>query len=142
MLRLFLYFLASGLAAAVNFASRFVYDIFTSFWLSVILAYFTGMVVNYLLSRKYVFDSYAGATIKKTSLKFVCIALLGLGITLLVSLGVRMCIETYLDLPEHFAKALAHMIGIGIAFFASFFGHKLITFRSTGFSRLLGRFKA
>lgn len=139
MFKIFLYFLASGAAALVNFGSRFFYDLFCDFWVSVIAAYFTGMVVNYVISRKYVFSSYTGATTAKTLSKFACIAFLGLGITTAVSVTALDLLQHHLALAEPLARALAHCLGIGTAFVASFLGHNFLTFRATGFSRLLKR---
>lgn len=137
MIRIFLYFLASGVAALVNFSSRFFYDLFLNFWLSVIAAYFTGMLVNYLLSKKYVFSSYAGATIPKTLSKFSIIALLGLAVTTVVSILALDFFQARFAIGEPVAKAMAHCLGIGTAFVASFLGHNFLTFRATGVSRLL-----
>lgn len=142
MLRLFLYFLASGAAALVNFASRFFYDLFLEFWVSVIVAYFTGMLVNYLLSKKYVFSSYAGATTAKTLSKFAIIAFLGLAVTTVVTIIALDLLQQWSPLGEPMARALAHCLGIGTAFVASFLGHNFLTFRATGFSRFFKRHRA
>lgn len=139
MLRIFLYFLASGVAALVNFGSRFFYDLFCDFWVSVVAAYFTGMLVNYALSRKYVFSSYTGATTTKTLSKFTLVALLGLGVTTVVSVVALDVLQGRLALAEPVAKALAHCLGIGTAFVASFLGHNFLTFRATGISRFFKR---
>lgn len=139
MLRIFLYFLVSGVAALVNFASRFFYDLFLDFWVSVVAAYFTGMLVNYALSRKYVFSSYAGATTTKTLSKFAVIAFLGLGITTVVSVIALDLLQQRFTLAEPLARGLAHCLGIGTAFAASFLGHNFLTFRATGISRFFKR---
>lgn len=135
MLRIFLYFLVSGLAALVNFGSRFFYDLFCDFWISVIAAYFTGMLVNYALSRKYVFASYVAATTTKTLSKFTIIAFLGLGVTTAVSVVALDLLQRHFVLADQLARALAHCLGIGTAFVASFLGHNFLTFRATGISR-------
>lgn len=139
MFKIFLYFLASGAAALVNFGSRFLYDFFMDFWVSVIAAYFTGMLVNYVLSRKYVFSSYAGATTTKTLTKFALVAFLGLAVTTGVSILALDLLQERFAVGEALAKPVAHCLGIGIAFVASFLGHNFLTFRATGFSRLLKR---
>lgn len=141
MLKVLLYFMVSGVAALVNFGSRFFYDLFFDFWVSVVFAYFSGMLVNYALSRKYVFSSYTGATTAKTLSKFALVAFLGLGITTIVSLLALELFQQRIALGENLAKALAHCFGIGTAFVASFLGHNFLTFRATGFSRLLRRDK-
>lgn len=139
MVKLVLYLLASGAAALVNFASRFFYDLFLDFWVSVVAAYFTGMAVNYVLSRKFVFSSYAGATTSRTLPKFALVALAGLGVTTAASILALDFLQGRLALAEPLAKALAHCVGIGMAFIASFLGHNFLTFRATGVSRFLKR---
>lgn len=102
------------------------------------LAYFTGMICNYLLSRKYVFSSYNGATMGRTFTKFAFVALLGLVITTLVSM---LALEIFLANSwgkEQWAKAAAHCLGIGAAFFVSFLGHNFLTFRETGVAKFMG----
>lgn len=139
VLKLIMYSFASGAAALVNFSSRFLYDIFFSFWLSVIFAYFTGMLVNYLLSRKYVFSSYTGARIGNTFIKFAFIALIGLFVTSVTAIFILGLLSEHTNMSEDMAKTIAHTLAIGAAFFASFFGHNFITFRSTGLSRIIRR---
>lgn len=139
MLKMFLYFLASGAAAIVNFGSRFLYDVFLDFWASVIAAYFTGMLVNYVLSRKYVFASYSGATTAKTLTKFAIIAFLGLAVTTAVSVAALELLQGRFGMGQSLAKPLAHCLGIGTAFVASFLGHNFLTFRATGISRFFRR---
>lgn len=139
MLKLFLYFIVSGTAALVNFGSRFFYDLFCDFWVSVIAAYFTGMLVNYALSRKYVFATYAGATTTKTLSKFTIIAGLGLCVTTVVSVMALDLLQRHFLLAEQLARALAHCLGIGTAFVVSFLGHNFLTFRATGLSRFFKR---
>lgn len=139
MLKLFLYLVVSGFAALVNFASRFLYDIFFDFWLSVVFAYFTGMFVNYALSKKYVFQSYDGAQTRKTISKFAFVAFMGLVVTTASSV---IALELLGDIFEaRYAEPLAHCLGIGAAFFASFLGHNFFTFRETGISRFWRRHK-
>lgn len=139
MLKLLFYLLASGAAALVNFCSRFLYDLFMEFWVSVIAAYFTGMLVNYSISKKYVFASYDGASTIKTLTKFSLVALLGLGVTTVASILILEFVSAKFPISESLAKTLAHCLGIGLAFVASFLGHNFFTFSATGFSRFLRR---
>lgn len=141
MLKIFLYFLTSGVAALVNFLSRFFYNFFLNFGTSVITAYFTGMLVNYILSKKYVFSSYTGATTVKMLSKFSLIAFLGLAITTLVSIFAVNLLQDRFAIEESKAEALAHCLGIATAFAVSFLGHNFLTFRAVSISRLLKRRK-
>ena len=56
MSRQFVIFLVTGgLAAAVNFGSRIVYNQWVNFSVAVVLAYLTGMVTAFALARYFVF---------------------------------------------------------------------------------------
>ena len=64
--REFLVFLCiGGLAAAVNFSARVVYNQWTDFSAAVILGYLTGMVVAFVLMRVFVFPQ-SSQPIKKS----------------------------------------------------------------------------
>ena len=49
------FLLTGGLAAAVNFGSRIVYNRWLDFSSAVVLAYLTGMVTAFILARSFVF---------------------------------------------------------------------------------------
>lgn len=120
-----------------NFGSRFLYNLVADFWISVIAAYLTGMLVNYAISKKYVFATYEGATTLKTLTKFTLMALVGLGVTTLVSIFILDFLTARSTFAEPLAKALAHCAGMGISFIVSFLGHNFLTFKSTGISHFI-----
>ena len=50
------FLIAGGLAALVNFGSRFLYDVFVTYTIAIILAYITGMVTAFYLNKLFVFQ--------------------------------------------------------------------------------------
>lgn len=128
-----LYFIASGTAAAVNFGSRFVYDSFFTFGTSVVLAYCTGMFVNFSLSKLFVFDARTSGRTWREFTKFIAVASLGLVVTYGVSMGGVWFFERWsFGISVELYHTLAHVAGMGAGFVANFIGHKLISFRETG----------
>jgi putative flippase GtrA len=122
------YTLSGGLAAMVNFGSRIIYEPLVTFNASLVLAYFTGLLVNYSLCRRYVFAGGRSASIKKQYPVFVVVASAGLLVTYVAThLGLKVLNLTIL-LDVEMAKSCAHLFGIGCGFLANFFGHKMITF--------------
>lgn len=132
--RFIAYFLTSGFSALVNFCSRIFYSIFWDYTYAVTIAYFTGMIVNFAFTTKFVFGRYENSRLFNMFVKFSSVAIVGLIITVLASLSIRNVL-LYLDPPFSLAiiESVSHLSGIGIAFIASFLGHKFFTYRHTGF---------
>lgn len=127
------YLLTSGLAAIVNFASRFLYNLFFAFGTSVTLAYCTGMLVNFVFSKLYAFDSRNSGKTHREVLKFFVVAGLGLLVTYVVSTVLLYLLTRYFESSHlEIQKTVSHVGGMGIGFVANFVGHKLLTFKSTG----------
>lgn len=120
------FLLTGGLAACVNFISRFLFEIWFSFSTSVILAYICGMITAYFLAKIYVFrDSIQ--TKFKSIFFFVCVNLFAVTQTWLISMGLVIKIFPYIGF-NIFEKEVAHAIGIVIPVFTSYFGHKKWSF--------------
>ena len=130
--QIWMYFLTSGLAALVNFASRFYYNMFFLFGTSVVLAYCTGMLVNFTLSKLYTFDSRKSGKTHREVLKFFVVAGLGLLVTYVVSTGLLHALNPYFESRQELLKTISHIGGMGVGFVANFVGHKLVTFKTTG----------
>ena len=126
--RQFIIFLfTGGLAAAVNFGSRFFYNTFVGFPVAVTLAYFTGMVTAFILFKFFVFQNSARSSARSAAL-FVMVNILSFIQVWLVSMGLE-----YHLLPAfgvyQYDKAIASAVGISVPVFTSFIAHKYITFR-------------
>lgn len=125
-LREYLRFLISGgLAAGVNFGSRFIFSSFAPFEVAVALAYVVGMVIAFWLFRTQVF-SKGTTSLQKAMFRFTLVNVFGLLQTWLVSIG----FVTLIDSGSHaIDEALAHFVGMSLAVVTSYFGHRFYTFR-------------
>ena len=123
-----MFILTGGLAAAVNFASRFLYNTFVDFPMAVTFAYLTGMVTAFILAKLFVFHNSSHSTAKSAAL-FTLVNVFAFAQTWIVSIGLA-----YHVLPDfgvhQFDKAIASAVGISVPVFTSFIAHKYITFRT------------
>jgi putative flippase GtrA len=116
----FVRFLAlGGLAAGVNWLSRFAWEPWLGFSAAVVAAYATGMLVAFLLFRAFVFPASPTPIARQVTV-FALVNLLGVVQVWLVANGLAQIVH----------PALAHAIGIAVPTLTSWFGHKSLTFRS------------
>ena len=84
--RQFVMFLVTGgLAAAVNFGSRILYNQWMGFSAAIVLAYITGMVTAFVLARIFVFQDSQRA-LHQSALYFVLVNLVAVAQTWIISL--------------------------------------------------------
>jgi len=126
--RQFLRFIfTGGVAAVVNFSSRFLYDDWVSFSNAVILAYITGMITAFILAKLFVFKDSKQST-SRSALFFILVNI----VAVLQTWGISMGLAYYL-LPSmgvtFYVKELAHITGIIIPVFTSYIGHKRFSFK-------------
>jgi putative flippase GtrA len=124
----FVRFLAcGGFAAAVNWASRFAWNLIMPFSLAVLAAYVTGMVVAFILFREFVFECSSSDTSEQVR-NFVIVNIVGMAATWALA-----NLLVYWALPAAGVTSHVEAIGHGIAIFApvvtSWFGHRFLTFR-------------
>ena len=137
-----LYFLVSAFASVVNIGTRPAFNLVMPFLPSVICSYLTGMVVNYLLSSRFVFLGKGRSSASVQVIKFFAVALVGLLINSFTAWLAYNVLVDGLHLSFHWwfldSSLAAHLIAIFVTFFWSFLGHKLFSFRRTGqLSRLV-----
>lgn len=118
---------AGGLAAAVNFASRFVLSVWLPYPIAIVVAYVIGMATAFVLNRRYVFRS-ATTPLPRQVAWFVAINVLAVAQTLAVSLLLAGVVLPRIGLQTH-VEAIAHAIGIAVPIVTSYLGHKHWTFR-------------
>ena len=127
--RQFIMFLvAGGVAATVNFISRFYYNDIMAFGSAVVISYLTGMIVAFLLMRLFVFEK----TKKRLKIEFFLFLLVNFFAILLtwgVSVGLAEYLFPVIEFNWHRFE-IAHIVGISVPVFSSYFGHKYLTFGS------------
>jgi putative flippase GtrA len=123
------FLLFGGLAAALQWSSRFAFDVYFSYSISVILAYGVGLSCGFILNRAFVFQ--AGQTKSGHQLAyFVLINLAGLPLVWWLSLllGEQL-------LPRFMMHDMAKALGNGMAILSpvaiNFILHKFVTFQTS-----------
>lgn len=117
-----------GFAAVVNFGSRFVYNDYVSFGNAVILAYITGMITAFVLTKLFVFKKSVHS-IKKEFFYFSLVNLVAIVQTYIISVGFAEYIFPSIDFTFH-PDAVAHAMGVIFPVFTSFVGHKYFSFKT------------
>ena len=116
-----------GIAAAVNFASRILYDHWMGFSAAVIVAYLTGMVTAFVLARVFVFRATT-QPLHRSGGWFVLVNLLALAQTWVVSMALADHVLPWLGIERYVAE-IAHAVGVAVPVFTSYLGHKRWSFR-------------
>lgn len=124
----FLFFILSGgLAAGLNWGTRFLFSQFVPFEIAVMLAFIVGLLSGFVLMRFFVFDG-KGKPLFAQAGKYIAVNFLALLQTLIISiLLVRWALPS-IGVTDH-AEALGHLVGVLVPVVTSYFGHKFLTFR-------------
>lgn len=120
------FLLVGGVAAAVNWGSRFGFALFMSLGWSVAAAYLVGMATAYVLSRVFVFEP-SGRTVWDEALRFTVVNLFALAIVELVTLGLTRVVFPAVRFSWH-ADAIAHAVAVLSPAVTSYLGHRHFTF--------------
>lgn len=126
--RQFLVFLLTGgIAAAVNFGSRILYNQWMGFSAAIVLAYITGMITAFVLARLFVFRDSQRA-LHHSALYFVLVN----GVAVLQTWAISLLLADWL-LPalgvHQYVHELAHAAGVVVPVFTSYLGHKHLSFK-------------
>jgi len=125
--QLTLFLLLGGIAAAINFSTRIFLNHWMSFSASVFFAYLVGMAAAYFLFKIFVFKN--NQKLKRASFfYFTLVNLLGIAQTWVVSMALAYYILPIFGVSSGVSEA-AHIIGIAVPAFTSYFGHKYWSFK-------------
>lgn len=124
----FLVFLiAGGFAAAVNWGSRIVYNLWMPYSSAIVVAYLTGMVTAFILTKIFVFTKSTQSTGR--SVFFFCLVnVVAVLQTWLVSIGLAYYVFPRIGMTWH-TRDLAHLVGVIVPVFTSYVGHKRWSFK-------------
>ncbi len=124
----FLRFLfTGGLAAALNFGSRMVFNQWLSYSWAVVCAYLVGMCTAFLLARAFVFAP-SQHSLQRSAAIFAVVNVFAIAQTWLISMGLAYYLLPALGL-RHYVFETAHAVGIVVPVFSSYLGHKKWSFR-------------
>ena len=124
--RLTLFVLVGGVAALANVLSRMALNLAMSYEAAIVLAYVCGMTVAYLLNKAFVFAP-SGRSVADEYLRFTVVNLLAVAQVWVVSVGLARFAFPWLDFGWH-AETVAHVVGVIVPVFTSFYGHEHFSF--------------
>jgi putative flippase GtrA len=121
------FLLAGGFAAAVNWGSRIVYNIWMPYSAAIIVAYITGMITAFVLTKLFVFTRSTQST-GRSVFFFTLVNLVAVLQTWAVSIGLAYYVFPRAGITWH-ARDLAHLVGVIVPVFTSYVGHKKWSFK-------------
>jgi putative flippase GtrA len=125
--QLLLFLFSGGIAALVNFSTRFFYDDFMTYGSAVICSYITAMTLAFFIMRSIVFERTNKRINKEFSL-FILVNIVAIGLTWLVSVSLAELLFPKISF-EWYRYEVAHFFGIIVPAISSYYGHKNYTFR-------------
>jgi 4-hydroxybenzoate polyprenyltransferase/putative flippase GtrA len=121
-----LFLLCGGIAALVNWLSRFLFSTFLGLGWAVAAAYLVGMTTAFILMKLFVFgDSRRGA--REEYVRFALVNVVALAQVWLVTLGLADYLFPAMGFSWN-AEAIAHAAGVLSPVIASYAGHRYFTF--------------
>lgn len=122
-----LFLVTGGTAALVNFVSRISYNQWMSFSSAIVMAYLTGMVTAFVLTRWLVFYQ-SQQSFGRSALLFAAVNLLAVLQTWLISMGLAIYALPDMGVTR-WVDEIAHAVGVVVPVFTSYLGHKHFSFR-------------
>ncbi|WP_227242816.1 GtrA family protein [Paraburkholderia caribensis] len=122
-----MFLLTGGFAAAVNWGSRIVYNIWMPYSAAIVVAYITGMITAFVLAKLFVFTKSTQST-TKSAIFFTLVNLVAVLQTWAVSVGLAYYVLPRIGFTWH-ARDFAHAVGVAVPVFTSYIGHKKWSFK-------------
>lgn len=116
-----------GISALLNWSSRFLFSIWFSYEVSVVLAFFVGLTTGFSLMRMLVFKNSTKPLVNQAGY-FLAVNMFALVLTWTISVYLAKSFFPMIGLTKG-AEGVAHLIGIVAPIITSYFGHKYLTFR-------------
>ena len=122
-----LFLVSGGLAAAMNWGSRFLFSRFMPFEAAVVAAFLVGLLTGFVLMRAFVFDA-GGRPVLGQAGRYLVVNAAALAQTLVVSVVLARWALPAIGVHEH-AEAIGHLVGVLFPVVTSYFAHRVYTFR-------------
>ena len=122
-----LFIITGGTSAVINILSRIILSEFFSFEFAILISYGIGMIIAFILAKRFVFLNSKKST-KKSFPAFALVNLISVIQTFFLSIFIKNWLIIFLD-NLSFVELIAHTCGLGVLVFTSFYGHKYITFK-------------
>jgi putative flippase GtrA len=122
-----LFLLSGGIAACLNYGSRFVFSIWLPFEIAVVAAYAVGLLTAFVLMRTFVFHGHGKPVVPQLS-RFVAVNMAALLQTFIISVVLARWVLPAAGIVTH-AEAIGHFVGVLFPVFTSYIGHRHLTFK-------------
>tara|TARA_B100000242_G_C43036824_1_gene483387 strand:+ start:1320 stop:1733 length:414 start_codon:yes stop_codon:yes gene_type:complete len=117
-----------GLAALVNIFSRVILSNYLAFELSIVIAYFFAIITAYFLAKIFVFKNKK-VKVYRSFAFFFLVNIFAIFQTWMVTILFRNYIFEFINIDSN-RDLFAHIIGVCVPVFSSYYGHKYITFNN------------
>lgn len=123
------FLLLGGIATLVNLLARFFLNKFVVFEFAIVISYFIGMIIAFVLFRYFAFPENGKKRSKtEEAVKFTVVNLWGMLQTLIVSVVLVEHVLPFLNIALY-QKEIAHLSALSLLTFTSYIGHKKFTFK-------------
>ncbi len=123
----FISFLFSGgIAALVNIISRVFLSNYLEYEYAIIIAYIFAIITAYILAKSFVFRNKR-IKLSRSFTAFLLVNFVAIMQTWIVTIGLRNYIFELVNINSY-RDILAHIIGVSVPVFSSYYGHKYISF--------------
>jgi len=127
--RFTLFVVLGGCAALVNWVSRFPLERIVSFPVAVATAYMIGMVVAFTLFSRFVFPVSPQPLAQQIKF-FILVNLAGIVQVFAVSMTLVYYVFPAIGFVGVLTEPIGHGFAIGVPTISSYFGHRLLTFKT------------
>lgn len=125
-IRFILFVLAAGLSVPVNLLSRIGFSLVVPFGVAIVLSQFCGIIVAYILTKAFVFESSRRGVHHEFS-RFVLVNLVSLAQTWVVAVGLVDFIFPIIKM-NFLPELTGHFVGLATTAITSFILHKRFSF--------------
>jgi putative flippase GtrA len=118
--------IAAGLSVPVNLGARVLLSRVMTYEIAIVLSHLCGMLTAYVLIRSFVFEP-SGRRPSSELTRFTLVNVVSLVVTWVVAVGLLRVVFPrigFTTAPEF----VAHVLGLGVATFTSFYGHRRYSF--------------
>jgi putative flippase GtrA len=125
--QLVLFLVSGGIAALLNWASRFFFSIWMPFEAAVVAAFFVGLSTAFVLMRNIVFHAQGKPLFPQVS-RFLVVNIAALVQTFVVSVVLARWALPAAGIVTQ-AEAIGHFVGVLFPVFTSYIAHRHLTFK-------------
>lgn len=122
-----LFLLSGGIAAALNWGSRFLFSLWVPFEAAVVLAFMVGLLSGFVMMRVVAFKGTRKPVVPQLG-RYLLVNAAALVQTLVISVVLTRWALPSIGIHEH-AEALGHLVGVLFPVVTSYFAHRSFTFK-------------